>query len=491
MSALPHIYSEPLAPPASRRLRVVPRPLNRSRPLVPLAIDAAAVIAATLAASVASGELNRSQNSSLLWLGVFDVLVLGISISRRTYRFRLSAGLLDELRSMVVATITAAGAVIVGRALLSGGPEAPVETLRWGIFAALDLAVVRAASYHLRRRRFRAGQGHPTLIVGAGTVGHQVGRRLLERPELGLRPVGFLDKEPRSGERAGSDLPVLGASWDLERNAIAHGIDHVVVAFSTAPHQVLVDIVRRSHKLGLHVLMVPRLFEEVSLGHSTEFVGGIPLQRIEPAARGWRLRLKYLIDRVVAGLILILSSPVLLAAAVAVRCGSSGPTFFRQRRVGLDGREFDMLKFRTMSGSPDGEGEADAGWVSGIVAEPEPGAGTPSQPDRRTSVGRLLRKCSIDELPQLINVLRGEMSLVGPRPERATLVPLFNQNVYRYADRHRMRCGITGWAQVHNLRGETSLVDRIEWDNRYIQHWSLWMDLKILVMTVPAMVRGN
>ncbi len=468
------------------------RPVNRSGPLVPLFMDAAALIGATVTAAVVYGHVRWSRASPIPWLVAFDVLVLVVLTLRRTYRFRLAGSLLDELRSAVIAPAIATVIILAVRASISFDPGAAAQTIPWGALASLNFAVVRTTSHVVRRKRFLAGGGYKTLVVGAGSVGRQVARRLLQHPEFGLRPIGFLDKEPR--QHIADDLlelPVLGASWDLERLAGAYDVDHVVVAFSTAPHQVLVDIVRRSQMLELHVLMVPRLFEEVPLGNEVEFVGGVPLLRVEPAAKGWQLRVKYSLDRVVAALALLLMAPMLLMAALAVRRSSPGPIFFRQRRVGLDGREFDMLKFRTMVGSASVEGEGDAGWVAGILTGTELDTGCGQAVDRRTPVGRVLRKCSVDELPQLINVLRGEMSIVGPRPERATLVTAFNENVYRYADRHRMKCGMTGWAQVHNLRGETSLADRIEWDNRYIQHWTLWLDLKILLLTIPALLRGE
>jgi lipopolysaccharide/colanic/teichoic acid biosynthesis glycosyltransferase len=150
-----------------------------------------------------------------------------------------------------------------------------------------------------------------------------------------------------------------------------------------------------------------------------------------------------------------------------------------------------MLKFRTMNGTPEGGGELDAEWAS-MATGAEAGAASPLiGDDRRTALGSLLRKLSIDELPQLWNVLRGDMSIVGPRPERAHYVELFEQAIYRYPDRHRVKSGLTGWSQVNGLRGETSLADRIEWDNFYIENWSPWLDLKILVKTIPALVVGR
>ncbi|MFL5906805.1 MAG: sugar transferase, partial [Solirubrobacterales bacterium] len=163
--------------------------------------------------------------------------------------------------------------------------------------------------------------------------------------------------------------------------------------------------------------------------------------------------------------------------------------------VGLDGREFDMLKFRTMPGSPEEHGEADAGWAASQLNEEsgEPtgsGAETAAEPERKpTRFGALLRRTSLDELPQLFNVLRGEMSIVGPRPERSSYVAMFEQQIRRYTDRHQVKSGITGWAQVHGLRGDTSLSDRIEWDNYYVENWSTWLDFKIVLLTFVAVFR--
>jgi exopolysaccharide biosynthesis polyprenyl glycosylphosphotransferase len=291
-------------------------------------------------------------------------------------------------------------------------------------------------------------------------------------------------------------LPVLGASWDLEDVVQRYDVEQVVVTFSTAPHAVLLNMIRRCRELGVEVVIVPRLFEEVSNRVEVEHLGGIPLLRaatVDP--KGWQFSIKYAIDRIIAALVLVLISPLLLAIAIAVRLSSPGPILFRQPRVGLDGHEFDMLKFRTMRGDASQDGEADAAWaasVTGEEAEERDGdERAASSPDRRTSVGRILRKLSLDELPQFANVLRGEMSLVGPRPERTGYVRAFEDRIYRYGDRHRVKSGITGWAQVQGLRGETSLSDRVEWDNFYIENWSLWLDLKIALMTFPALLPGS
>ena len=189
---------------------------------------------------------------------------------------------------------------------------------------------------------------------------------------------------------------------------------------------------------------------------------------------GWQFRVKYAFDRVLAGCAIVLPSPILIAAALAVLVSMGRPVFFRQLRIGRDGRPFEMLKFRSMAGVQDEAADGAAGELAPGGVEGE---------DRRTRVGAFLRGTSIDELPQLINVLRGDMSIIGPRPERPEFVEDFEQRIYRYRDRHRVKSGITGWAQVNGLRGQTSLADRAEWDNFYIENFSLWLDLKIALMT--------
>ena len=189
---------------------------------------------------------------------------------------------------------------------------------------------------------------------------------------------------------------------------------------------------------------------------------------------------------------MILLSPVLLLAAAAVRLTSPGPALFSQRRVGRDGKLFDLYKFRSMYATPGQTGDEagdDARAIEFLLGGGMAPGGVEGE-DRRTPVGRFLRRTSIDELPQLLNVLRGDMSLIGPRPERPAFVELFRQDIIRYGDRHRVRSGITGWAQVHGLRGQTSLHERVEWDNYYIAHWSLGLDLKILLLTFVALFRN-
>jgi exopolysaccharide biosynthesis polyprenyl glycosylphosphotransferase len=453
-----------------------------------------AVDAAMLITAVAASELGSSVagvgSTPLLWLGAFPLLVLGLLSLRGMYEPRLRLQLLDDFRAIVVAMSVAGMAVISARALLGDGDGYAGQTLRIWSFAIVYVAAGRAALYWSQAQARRHGEaGAPTLIVGAGRIGRLTAKRLLDEPELGLRPIGFIDKEPLESDDGLPRLPVLGASWDLEQVVGDHGVRHVIVAFSTAPDHVLLGIVKRCQERGVAVSLVPRLFEKVTRAMDVDHLGGLPLLTVHPSdPKGWQFAVKYAADRAVGFALLLLAAPLLLASALAVRLTMGRPVIYRQPRVGLDGREFGMLKFRTMNGTPQDDGEADADWAAqqshaNVLVHPS------AVVDRTTPVGRLLRKLSLDEVPQLWNVVRGDMSLIGPRPERTSYAHRFEYSIYRYGERHRVKSGITGWAQVHGLRGKTSLADRVEWDNYYIENWSLWLDVKILLLTFVAVFR--
>jgi len=423
-----------------------------------------------------------------VWLVAFPLAALALLYVRGAYVSGLQPRVFDELRRVVGATAIAAMAVTTARVVTSDEPVPSTQAVRPWLFAtACVLAGRGVLAWADARARRRGETARPTLILGAGRVGRLLAQRLLERPELGLRPVGFLDKEPRDGLET---VPVLGASWDLDRVVTEHGVENVIVTFSTAPHEVLLRLARRCEELGVQVSLVPRLFERVPERLTVDHIGGLPLITPRPSdPKGWQFAAKYAFDRLAAAGLLLVLSPVLAATTLAVLVTAGRPVFFRQARIGLDGREFGMLKFRTMSGAPEANGEADADWAASELGGEAPAAAATE--DRRTGLGRHLRRASIDELPQLWNVLRGDMSLVGPRPERAHYARRFEGRIYRYAERHRVKSGITGWAQVNGLRGKTSLGDRVEWDNHYIENWSLWLDVQILIRTVTAVLRPS
>jgi exopolysaccharide biosynthesis polyprenyl glycosylphosphotransferase len=449
-----------------------------------VAVDALMLIAAVVVADLGAPRAGVPSTPAI-WLIAFPLLTFGFMAARGLYRPRVFLRVLDDLRVAVTSAALAAMIVLSLRVVAADDPWVAAQTARIWAFASVYLLAGRIVlSWGELQARRRGESVRPTLVVGAGKVGRLTARRLLEHPELGLKPVGYLDKEPLPAD-ADERLPVLGASWDLDRVVREHGVRHVVLSFSTAPQSVLLAVMRRCQELGVEVSMVPRFYEKV-VGHiGVEYLGGLPLITAQPTnPRSWQFAVKYAADRFVAAFLLVLVAPVLLAATVGVWATMGRPIFFRQPRAGRDGRVFEILKFRSMREPRHDDGTA-------LELAPGTAPGGVEGDDRRTRLGTFLRRTSVDELPQLWNVLRGEMSLVGPRPERPEYVERFSEQVYRYGERHRVKAGISGWAQVHGLRGKTSLADRVEWDNYYIENWSLWLDVKILLLTVLAIVRPS
>ena len=449
-----------------------------------LSIDVAMLAAAAGATTLGAAHAGLPR-LPFVWLAAFAAVCLIGARARGMYAPKLRLDVLDDLRGVVTVVSLAAMTVLAVRVLVGDDADLAAEIFRPWVFAAVYLAAGRVAlSWTQTRARTAGDVVRPTLIIGAGRVGRLMARRLLDHPELGLKPIGFLDKEPMD-DAGGPTLPVLGASWDLDRLVADYGVQHVIVTFSTAPHEVLLRLVRRCEELDVEVSFVPRLFERVGERLTIDHLGGLPLVTANLAdPKGWQFAVKYTIDRVVAAVALLLLSPVLGAAMLAVRLSLGRPIFFRQTRIGRDGRPFEMLKLRTMLPQRDGAEVVEPEWLPQDTAP-----GGVEGADRRTRVGAFLRRTCIDELPQLINVARGEMSLIGPRPERPEYVEMFEESVYRYGDRHRVKAGITGWAQVNGLRGKTSLSDRVEWDNHYIENWSLWLDVKIALYTFLSVFR--
>lgn len=453
--------------PGSDRIRSVETRLQRAtglgvQPLL-LAVDGAASLTAQL-------TVRLQWHVFLALVVVVGLLFTGAGL----YRSRLTLSVLDDLTGLMGRTIGGGAAVAAGLLLL--GQDEGQRALRTALLLAVYVVIFRAAAYRLVRRLRAVGVvQHSTMILGAGRVGGQLATLLTEHPEFGLRPVGFLDRDPLL---AAHDLPVplLGGLEDLAAALVGWRVRSVIVAFSGERGADLVDVLRTCDRLHCEIFFVPRLYELHHTSRDMDQVWGVPLIRLRRAAfRSPAWRIKRVLDLVVALLLLILLSPVMAAAALAVRLSSGPGVLFRQERVGLDGRQFAVLKFRSMGAESALESAAQI-WGVG-------------EGRRIGRVGRALRATSLDELPQLINVVRGEMSLVGPRPERPHFVSEFTEQFPRYPARHRVPCGLTGWAQVHGLRGDTSIEDRARFDNYYVQNWSLWLDVKILARTVLAVAR--
>jgi exopolysaccharide biosynthesis polyprenyl glycosylphosphotransferase len=450
-----------------------------------LATDALMLVLAGAVETLSASAADVSQNPG--WRLGFVALVIAALGLGGVYRANIGRQFLDEARTILSATAVAAMVIAFLRVAFTDNYAVAEETIRGWLFAAVYLVAGRAILAIVSDRSHRLGHGAPTLILGAGQVGHLVARRLLAHPELGLRPIGLVDSDPLEVERP-SGLPVLGSQDDLEQIVREHRAEHAIVSFSNAPHETQLGIYRALQRMKISASIIPRLFEVMPDKIALQRVGGVPLVTLYPSnPRDWRISVKYASDRVLALLAIVVVSPLLILAAAGTAVTIGRPILFRQRRVGLDGHEFEMLKFRTMRVADPEEAERDSRGVAEAIDQGLAPGGAEGA-ERRSRFGSFLRRTGLDELPQLFHVLKGEMSVVGPRPERPEYAALFEQQLRRYSDRHQVKAGITGWAQVHGLRGDTSLEERIEWDNYYIENWSPWLDLKVLLLTVLQIV---
>ena len=430
--------------------------------------------------------INRVRAPLLLLPPTVTLLTCARGLYRAHLRTPLGGGFV-----VIVAAVSVATMIVAQIALVLNGqlPAVQAWTRAW-LFSTIALVLCRVLLVVGQRWARKHGlMRRPVLIIGAGVVGAQIARRLETHPEYGLAPVGFLDDDPRSVvEVGGRPVPVIGSVEELDVAVASTGIKNLIVAFSSVADARVSRLVQRCQELDIDVSVVPRMFDTINSRIHYDIVAGLPILSFDTVdPKGAQFAVKHALDRILAIVLLLVFSPVMLLAAIAVHLSSPGPVLFTQRRVGRDGTAFNFYKFRSMRQSTPRPPEG----AFGNLASREVGDSAPGGiegEDRRTAVGSFLRRRSIDELPQLFNVLRGEMSIVGPRPERPEFVERFRQDVHRYGDRHRVKSGITGWAQVRGLRGQTSLAERVEWDNYYIAHWSLGLDLKILVMTVAALV---
>ena len=456
--------------PRLRRLRSGVR-VRRAHRLRILQFRGALLLADLTASLIAARLADIGPNHTLVLLAI----VIPMFASAGLYREKLTLSALNDLSVLVSRAVVGGALLTMGALIVETVVDARRMLLATLVWAALAGPARGFAYYNIRRLR-RLGRRHDaTLIIGAGRVGDHIGRVLVEHPAYGRRPVGYIDDRPMLDD---SDLPapILGNEASLASVIQEYDVRTVVIAFSTAQESTLVDMIRQCDRLDCEIFVVPRLFELSQHTVNADHAWGFPLTRLSrPAFQSPMWQLKRAVDVVVSFFALVLLLPLMTVCAALV-ARETGGVLFRQPRIGLDGREFELLKFQTLR--PATSEESATMWS--VKEDPRLG-----------SVGRFLRRTSIDELPQLWNILRGDMTLVGPRPERPYFVHQFSTMFPRYMARHRVPSGLTGWAQIHDLRGDTSIEDRVRFDNFYIEHWSLWGDLKILLRTVSSMLRGS
>ena len=399
------------------------------------------------------------------------------------YRLRRGRSRVDDFFAVFVGSILAVVFGIVGTLYVEiyFAPNAvrargafEVSQGVWGIFLILNVILTFASRELVREvleRRWRAGIGlKRILIAGSGELGRLVADKILEHRELGYQIVGFVDDKAAGDHLGYRGLPLLGTIEDAADIAVRETIDHLYVALPPEQHLQMLQLIEDTSRECVDVKVVPDLLQVIALRARLEDLDGIPVININDVPlQGFNSIVKRGIDIAISTAALAgLAMPFFLVAAL-VKLTSRGAVFYRQERMGLDGKPFMIYKFRSMYH----DAEAETGPV--FASEHDP---------RRTPIGSLLRRSNIDELPQLWNVLRGDMSIVGPRPERPTFVAQFKTRIPQYMLRHKVKAGITGWAQVNGWRGNTSIEKRIEYDLYYIENWSVRLDLKIIWLTL-------
>ena len=413
-----------------------------------------------------------------LMLALINGVFLATFLISGLYTLRRGVSRIDEVFKVVLAVSIGMFGVIIGNYLLPSQVPftPPVLALCWlvAVVATSTLRLIyRTVLYALRRRGFDIRR---VIIVGAREPGQVIAETINRSPELGYRVQGFISDTTPIGTLV-QGAPVLGITASLGRVIRAAQADEIIIALSGRSSNEVMDIVALAEDEAVEIKIYPDAFQliinpEVTVGD----VSGLPLLPVKNVALDSPINraLKRGLDIVFSSLVLLVSAPIMLLIAVLVRMESRGPVFFIQERVGLDGRPFPTIKFRTM--------RSDAPDLSDWTIENDP---------RVTTIGALLRRYSLDELPQFINVLRGEMSVVGPRPEQLRWVEEFSRNIPRYVRRHKQKAGITGWAQVNGLRGDTSIEERTRYDLYYVENWSLLFDIKIILKTAVGVVTGK
>jgi len=408
--------------------------------------------------------------TAVMWPTVFYFQGL---YQRRRLRSRF-----DELLRVVLAVLLAT--VLLTAFLTFYRPsDFTYSRLFLPIFAAVDAVLVAFTRWLisdiLRRIRRSGGNLQKVLVIGAGELGKRLVESLQAHREYGFSIVGYLDDDPGKQQRKIHGIPVLGTTQDLEEIAEGQRIDQVMIALPMSAHHRIIQLIRRSGQLLVEIKVVPDLLQYYVVRAGTEELDGLPIINLtQIPLEGWNQIVKRVFDVAGATALLVAVGWLFPIIAWLIKREDGGPVFYSQVRMGMDGRSFRLYKFRSMRTDDDDDGQ---------------GKWTRTDDPRVTRIGAVLRRYNLDELPQLINVIRGDMSLVGPRPEQPEFVDRFKGRYPEYQARHRVRAGLTGWAQVNGLRGDTSIRQRVVHDLYYIENWSLALDLKILWRTLRLAVQ--
>jgi len=330
-----------------------------------------------------------------------------------------------------------------------------------------ERTLIRGVFKYLRKKGYNLRHA---VIVGCGAPARDLLKRFRTHPEIGINVKGLLSAEGGVASGTIDNAPVIGSYNEIREIIKKYGIDKVFIALSWDEHERVVDTLKDIGDETVDIMVVPDICEFITLRGGIEEFDGLPIVNLRNTPLfGWNMILKRAFDLGFSLGLIILASPLLLLIAILIKVTSKGPVLYVQERMGLDGATFSMLKFRSMTTeAEDGTGPV---WAK-------------KDDNRRTPIGRFLRKTSLDELPQLFNVLKGDMSLVGPRPERPVFIHEFRRKIPRYMLRHKVKAGMTGWAQVNGWRGDTDIKKRIDYDIYYIEHWSFIFDLKIVWLTL-------
>jgi exopolysaccharide biosynthesis polyprenyl glycosylphosphotransferase len=416
--------------------------------------------------------------STMYWRGLIFTAVLAVIFfaTGGHYRGRRHISFLDELPSLLGRLLAAVAVAALIAAVRHDSVDYIDAFLRSVIVAAAVVVLLRAVTRKLvvsvRRKRWAE---HGALILGNGPVAIELARLLRRYPQYGLRFAGLVSGM-ESGQ-VGGQPHLIGPLEELDNLIRTTETDVLIIADVEGPELWLQEVVSRPAAMNCDLWVVPRLHSFSSHSGIPDHIGAIPVTHVRrPTLTGPKWALKRTSDILFAAIGLLLVSPILLLCAIAVRIEGGRGILFRQERIGRYGRRFEVIKFRSMR--PATKNESQTMWS--VADDPRIGP-----------VGRFLRRTSLDELPQLWNILRGDMPIVGPRPERPFFVEQFSVEHANYGMRHRVPVGLTGLAQVSGLRGDTPISDRARFDNYYIENWSLWLDVKVVLRTIAEVFRGG